>query len=147
LENFKIMVNGVAETLTKIGKKKTTKDKIEALKKADSLGIRIMLQAAYDSNVEFLLPEGAPPYKKNELVDQEHIFLKEANYVTYFIKGFHPNLTQTKREYMFVQFLERLAPEDAEMLVQAKDKIKVKGITLNHINEAFPGLIPENVEA
>lgn len=141
------MVNGVAETLTKIGKKKSTQDKIDTLKKVDSLAIRIMLQAAYDPNVKFLLPEGAPPYKKNELVDQEHIFLKEANYVTYFIDGFHPNLTPMKRESMFVQFLERLAPEDAEMLVQAKDKIKVKGITIKHINEAFPGLIPENDEA
>lgn len=141
------MVNGVAETLTKIGKKKSTQDKIDTLRKVDSLAIRIMLQAAYDPNVKFLLPEGAPPYKKNELVDQEHVFLREADYVTYFIEGFHPNLTQTKREVMFAQFLERLAPEDAEMLVQAKDKIKVKGITIKHINEAFPGLIPEDAEA
>lgn len=136
------MVIGIAEILTKISKMKKTEEKINALRQNDSFALRVMLQSAYDPNVKFVLPPGAPPYKPNELVDQEHIFIKEANKVRYFVEGFYPNLKQTKREMMFVEFLERISPEDAKMLIAVKDKNKIKGISLKHINEALPGLIP-----
>ena len=139
------MVIGIAEILNKISKMKKTEEKIEALKKNDCLALRVMLQAAYDPNVVFALPPGTPPYKPNDLVDQEHIFRREADFVRYFVEGFYPNLKQTKRELMFIEFLERIAPEDAEMLCKAKDKEKIPGIMMKHINAAMPDLIP-NVE-
>jgi hypothetical protein len=105
-----------------------------------------MIQAAYDTNVKFALPEGVPPYKPNELVDQEHIFKREAEKVRYFIDGFYPNLKQTKREIMFIEFLERLDPADAEMLCSVKDKNKIKGIMVKHITEALPGLLQDAQE-
>jgi hypothetical protein len=135
------MVVGMAEFLEKIGKYKKTQDKIDALKANDTFAIRVILQATYDPTVKFLLPEGTPPYKPNDLVDQEHVFHKEARMVQYFVEGFHPNLAKNKREMMFVEFLEKLAPKDAELLINAKDKKPVKGITIQHIKEAFPGLI------
>ena len=139
------MVIGIAEILNKISKMRTTKEKVDALKKNDCFALRVMLQAAYDPSVKFLLPEGSPPYKEIDLVDQEHIFRKEAKHVQYFVEGFHPNLKQAKREMMFVQFLERIDPEDAKMLCHVKDKKPIKGITRKHIDEAFPGMI-RNVE-
>lgn len=135
------MVVGMAEFLEKIGKYKRTQDKVDALKANDTFAMRVILQATYDPTVKFLLPEGAPPYKPNELVDQEHVFHKEARMVQYFVEGFHPNLAKNKREMMFVEFLERLAPKDAELLINAKDKKPIKGITIQHVKEAFPGLI------
>ena len=128
------MVTGIAEILNKISRMKTTQEKIDALRKNDCLALRIMIQAAYDKNVNFALPEGVPPYKPNQLVDQEHIFKKEADKVRYFVDGFYPNLKQAKREIMFIEFLERLAPADAEMLCSVKDKNKIKGITLSLIH-------------
>jgi hypothetical protein len=125
---------------------KTTQEKIDALRENDCLALRIMLQAAYDANVKFALPEGVPPYKQNELVDQEHIFKREADKVRYFIDGFYPNLKQTKREIMFIEFLERLDPADAEMLCSVKDKNKIKGIMVKHITEALPGLLQDAQE-
>ena len=136
------MVIGIAEFLEKVGKYKKTQEKIDALKNNDSLALRVVLQAAYDPKVKFLLPSGSPPYKPSELVDQEHVFHKDARMVTYFVEGFHPDLNQTKREAMFIEFLERLAPKDAELLLHVKDKKPIKGITLQHVTEAFPGLIP-----
>lgn len=135
------MVVGMAEFLEKIGKYKRTQDKVDALKANDTFAMRVILQATYDPTVKFLLPEGSPPYKPNELVDQEHVFHKEARMVQYFVEGFHPNLAKNKREMMFVEFLERLAPKDAELLINAKDKKPIKGITIQHVKEAFPGLI------
>lgn len=139
------MVIGIAEILNKISRMKKTQEKVDALRQNDSLALRIMLQAAYDPNVKFALPPGVPPYKPNDLNDQEHIFKKEADKVKYFIEGFYPNLKSTKREIMFIEFLERIAPEDAAMLCAAKDKTPIRGISMKHINEALPGLIP-NVE-
>lgn len=135
------MVVGMAEFLERVGKLKRTQEKVDMLRANDTLALRIVLQAAYDPSVKFLLPEGVPPYKKNELVDQEHIFHKDAPHIRYFVEGFHPNLTSNKREMMFVQFLERLAPADAELLCNIKDKKPIKGITIGHVKEALPGLI------
>jgi hypothetical protein len=47
---------------------------------------------------------------------------------------------------MFIQFLESLAPKDAEMICQVKDKVYFKGITRPHVTEAFPGLIVNEQE-
>lgn len=133
---------GLAEFLEKVGKLKRTQEKIDAIKANDSLPLRIILQAGYDPSVKWALPEGTPPYKPNELVDQEHVLIKDCEKLRYFIVGFHDNLPPLKRESMFVEFLERVAPKDAEMLCLLKDKKPLKGITLQHVTEALPGLIP-----
>ena len=132
---------GIAEFLEKVGKQKRTQEKVEALKYNDSMVLRIILQGAFDPAVVWELPPGIPPYKPNELVDQEHVLIKDCEKLRYFIKGFQ-NLPPLKREAMFVEFLERVAPKDAELLCMIKDKKAPKGITLQHVVEAFPGLIP-----
>jgi hypothetical protein len=44
---------------------------------------------------------------------------------------------------MFIEFLESLAPADAEMICAIKEKkLPWKGITVDIINEAFPNFIP-----
>jgi hypothetical protein len=136
------MVIGVAEFLEKVGKLKRTQEKIDAIRANDSLVLRIVLQAGYDPSVKWALPEGTPPYKPTDLVDQEHILIKDCEKLRYFIAGFHDNLAPLKREMMFVEFLERIAPKDAEMICLFKDKKPMKGITLQHVTEALPGLIP-----
>ena len=134
---------GLAEFLEKVGKLKRTQEKIDAIAANDSLPLRIILQACYDPNVVWQLPEGAPPYKVNDLQDQEGVLVREAQKLTYFIKGFHDNLAQVKRESMFVQLLENVAPKDAELLCLIKDKKPIKGITLEHVTKGLPGLIPD----
>ena len=135
---------GLYEFLFKVSKLKKTQEKIDAIKFNDSLPLRIILQGAFDPSVEWLLPEGEPPYRPNDLVDQEHVLIKEIEKLRYFIKGFHDNLNQTKREQMFVELLERVAPDDAKLLVAIKDKkMPFPGITIQHVKEGLPGLIPE----
>ena len=52
---------GLAEFLEKVGKLKRTQEKIDAIAANDSLPLRIILQACYDPNVVWALPEGVPP--------------------------------------------------------------------------------------
>lgn len=135
---------GLYEFLFKVSKLKKTQEKIDAIKFNDSLPLRIILQGAFDPSVEWLLPEGEPPYRPNDLVDQEHVLIRDIEKLRYFIKGFHDNLNQTKREQMFVELLERVAPDDAKLLVAIKDKkMPFPGITIQHVKEALPGLIQE----
>ena len=137
------MVTGLCEFLNKVSKLKRTQEKIDAFKHNDSLPLRIIMQCAFDPNVKFLLPEGAPPYKPNVLEDQQHILIKDAEKLKYFVQGFHDMLPQAKREMMFLELLERVAPEDAELLVAIKDKkLPMKGITIDHVTQGLPGLIP-----
>jgi len=138
------MVIGLYEFLLKVSKLKKTQEKVDALRYNDSLPLRIILQGAFDPTVEFLLPEDEPPYKPNEIVDQQHVLIKECEKIRYFVKGFHPTLNQNKREMMFIEMLERVDPQDAKLLVAIKNKkLPFPGITIQHVVEALPGLIPE----
>lgn len=137
------MVIGLYEFLLKVSKLKKTQEKVDAIRGQDSVTLRVILQCAFDPSVRFLLPEGEPPYKPNELVDQQHVLIKDCVKLRYFVQGFHDMLPQAKRETMFVELLERVDPDDAKLLCAIKDKkMPFPGITINHVTEALPGLIP-----
>jgi len=61
----------------------------------------------------------------------------------YFFKGPVANeMKQIKRESLFLNLLETLHVEEAELLIAAKDKsMKYKGITKKLVKDAFPNLI------
>lgn len=135
---------GIAEFLDKVSKLKKKEDKIAALKHNDSFVLKTILQGAFDPRVKWLLPSGIPPYKKNDLVDQENVLIRDARKLIYFVEGAYPNLKQIKRETMFIEFLEALAPADAELIVSIKEKkLPYKGLTEDIVREAFPGLLPD----
>ena len=134
---------GVAEFLEKVSKLKKKEEKVAALKANDSFVLRTVLQGAFDPRIKWLLPEGEPPYKPNDLVDQENVLIKDARKLAYFVEGPYPGLKQVKREAMFIEMLETVAPADAKMLCAIKEKkLPWKGITVDIVNEAFPGFIP-----
>jgi len=88
------------------------------------------------------MPEGAPPYKPNEApVGTEHTWLKqEVKRMFHFLKGGNPQLSQMKRDNMFIQMLEGLCEEEAKLLIWAKDgelNKHYKGLTANLVKEAF----------
>lgn len=140
---------GIAEWLEKVSKLKKDSDKVEAFKMNDSFALRVIMRAMYDPTVEWDMPEGEPPYTPNKIPDQQGILLSDIRYIFYFLKGdeYHPNLSKAKKEKMFIEFLERLDPADARMLVLAKDKKSFKGITVDHVKEGLPGLIPNEQKA
>jgi hypothetical protein len=134
----------LAEFLEKVCKLKKPQEKIEALKANDSLPLRVILQGALDPTVEWLLPEGDPPYTPNTIVDQQHILIREIEKLRYYVKGFYPNLNQNKRELMFVELLERVDPADAKLLIAIKDKkLPWTGLTADQVKEALPGIFAE----
>ena len=104
--------------------------------------LRMFLKGAFDPKLEWLLPEGKPPYKPNEApIGTEHTWLKqEVKRMFHFLKGGNPQLSQMKRDNMFIQMLEGLSKEEAELLIWAKDNElnkHYKGLTANLVKEAF----------
>ena len=133
---------GLAEILKKASDFEKKQEKIEWLHRNDSPALRAILKYAYDPKVKFILPDGAPPYKQNQLPDLQSVLYSELRKLYLFIEGGNPNLKQTRREYLFIQLLENLDKEDAELIVAVKDKkIPYKGITKKFVEEVYPGLL------
>ena len=131
-----------SEVLTKLGKIKTKKGKVSYLKEHNTDALRIVIKSSYDPNVVWLLPEGNVPYVPNDAPEgTEHTDLAwEARKLYNYVRGGNNALSQNKREAMFVQLLEGLHPDEAELLVAAKDKSlhkMYKGLSTNVVKEAF----------
>ena len=135
---------GISEILDLVSKAPNKAKKLELLKQHDSSTLRTILQGAYHPEIEWLLPEGTPPFTKSQLVDLEHVLFKEARKLYLFVKGGHATLKPNRREQLFVELLETLAPADADLICAIKDKkIPYKGINPALVREAFPGILPD----
>jgi len=131
---------GIAEVLKMVSEQKTKEEKINVFRKNDSTALRTVLKYALDPTVKWALPPGVPPYKPAPYLDQQSMLYQEAKRLYLFVEGGNPNLTPLKRETLFIGLLESIDPEDAKVLLSAKEK-KLKGVTAAIVNEAFPGLI------
>lgn len=135
----------ISEVLQKVSNAKTKAEKVKLLQEYNSDALRSILIINFDESVVCLLPEGTPPYKKNEAPKgTEHTLLeKESRLLFNFFKGGNPSINQTRREMIFIQMLEGLHADEAEVVVLAKDKKitdKYKRITFNVVQEAFPNI-------
>lgn len=134
------MIKSISEILKQVSEAKKD-EKVALLRQNDSQPLRSVLAHALDPSIKWQLPEGAPPYKPNEALDQHNRLYQEARKFYIFCD---PNLTlpKVKREALFIEFLESIDPEDAKLIIAAKDKkVPYKGITLKLVQEAFPNLI------
>ena len=130
------------EILTKVNNAKDKPAKIAVLKKHDSVPLRQVLKGAFDPNIIWDLPEGTPPFNRNAApAGTEHTSLHtEARRLWHFVKGADDNLKQAKKEMMFIQLLEGLQEDDADLMIAVKEKSlnkRYKGLTDAVVKEAF----------
>ena len=131
-----------SEILTRLGKIKTKKDKVTFLKQHNTDALRMVIKASFDPKVKWALPYGEVPFIPNDAAEgtELNVLSYEARKLYHYIEGGNNQLSQTKREMMFVQLLEGLHPNEAEVIVAAKDKVlhqKFKGLSVNVVKEAF----------
>lgn len=139
------MRKSISSILKTCSEGKTVNDKVALLQQHVSDPLLIILKYAFDPNIKFILPEGSPPYKPCEFLDQEGRLYAELRRLYLFIEGGNPSLTKAKREYLFIQLIESIDKQDAELLCAVKDKkLPYKGLTAAVVKKAFPGLLPEN---
>jgi len=138
---------GIAEILIKASKLSKNQEKIDFLRQNFSKPLGTVVKYMLDPNVKFMLPEGAPPYKKNDLTGQETRLYSEVRKFYLFLEGCPKNINKIRREAIFIEMLENVDPNDAEFLIAMKDKkLPYKGLSVKLIKEAYPGLIEEEKE-
>ena len=131
-----------SEILTRLGKIKSKKDKVNFLKQHNTDALRHIIKSSFDPKIKWALPFGEVPFIPNEAPEgtEHNVLSYEARKLYHYIEGGNPQLSQNKREMMFVQLLEGLHPDEAEIVVAAKDKVlhqKYKGLSANVVKEAF----------
>jgi hypothetical protein len=137
---------GISEILYTISKIKNVQERQNALGTcADNRALMQVLHATFHPEVKFLLPDGAPNFTKLEKsVDAQGTLYREAKKMYLFIEGIAPEMHQLRRETLFVQLLESLDPDDADLVLAMKDKkMPYEGITYGLVQSTFPGLLPD----
>ena len=132
----------ISEILTMVNNAKVKEKKIEVLRKYDSPGLRMVMKASFDPKIVWRLPDGDVPFKKNDAPEgTQHTRLEnEARLLYNFVKGGNDKLPQHKCENMFIQMLECLQENEADVLILAKDKKlhqKFKGLSKQVVQQAF----------
>jgi hypothetical protein len=134
----------IFEILDLVSEQKTKQKKIEILKEYECDPLKAILIWNFDETVISMLPEGAVPYKENEVpVGTDHTSLRrEYQHLYHFVKGGNDGLSQMRRETMFIQTLEGLHPREAEILCLIKDKqlITKYKISYDVVREAYPDI-------
>ncbi len=131
------------EVLQKVSNAKTKAQKVKLLEGYNTPALRAILIANFDESVISMLPDGEVPYKKNEAPEgTEHTLLAQEYRKLYlFFKG-GANISQTRRETLFIQLLEGLHQGEAEVLCLVKDRKIGKRwkITRQCVEQAFPSI-------
>lgn len=135
------MKKSIYNILKECSEPKSVKERVAKLQQNGIPVVQQILKYAFDPNIKFLLPEGDPPYKPNEYVDQEGILFSEARKLYLFVEGGNNNLTKFRRETLFIQFIEGIDKNDAKLICAIKDKkLPFKTLTKDIVKQAFPNL-------
>jgi len=134
----------VSEILDAASKARSKAKKVEILQEFDSPALRAVLIWNFDETARSMLPEGDVPYSPNEApkgTDHNRLTSEYKN-LYHFVKGGNDTLAPLRRESMFIQLLERLHAEEAEVICLTKDKnltSKYK-LTRDVVADAFPDI-------
>lgn len=139
------MLLSISEIINKACTLKKDEEKIEWLRKNESIPLRTVLKFTYDTErVHFLLPNTPPPWKKNGYTGVEGMLYKETRRFGIFVKGGgYDDMSQTKREQLFISLLEDVDDNDAELLVKMIQQKPLKGLPKKIVVEAFPQDYPQ----
>jgi len=134
----------VSEILDAASKARSKAKKVEILQEFDSPALRAVLIWNFDESARSMLPDGDVPYSPNEApkgTDHNRLTSEYKN-LYHFVKGGNDSLAPLRRESMFIQLLERLHAEEAEVICLTKDKNLTDKYKLSRdvVAEAFPDI-------
>lgn len=121
------------------------KNRVSAVQEISKLKpvLREVLGYTYHKNYKFTLPEGNPPFKKMDVPPNMGLnrLPAELRKFKYFVNN--TDLHVTKRETIFIEMLEALSPEEAELILMMKNKkltSPYENVTRKLVEEALPDL-------
>lgn len=134
----------LSEIFQQVSSAKTKAEKVKLLQEYNTNGLRSVLIINFDESLKFLLPPGEVPYTKNEApAGTEHTRIDHEYRKFYrFFKGGDGSLNSMRREQLYIQLLEGLHQDEAEVLCLAcnKDLQSKYRITKQVVAEAFPAI-------
>ena len=133
----------VSEVLKAAHGRKTVEGKVKLLQEYKGDHIKALFIWNFDKGITSAIPAGEVPYKVNEAPagTSGHVRLAHEWRTLYnFVKGGNDKISQMKREQMFVQLLEGLHADEAEIVCLVKDKeLQSKyRITRSVVEQAYP---------
>lgn len=134
-----------------VNDQKTDEERFNLLKSEPSPIVRSILELNFHPNIQWLLPEGIPPYKKvmDQPMGYEHTTLEKEYRRLYLFFDRSQNLPNMKRESLFIDILEGLHYTEAEILVAAKERKLMEIYPNIHeqlVRIVYPDLLPAKVE-
>jgi hypothetical protein len=156
--NLPVSQTLLSEVLKKVLSARGADKKVEVLKKYDSPALRTILLLSYARSIQFDLPPGNTPYKPNENpegINHQYLFAVYKDLERFITKTLpngvtlygcsgrpHALLGKAKKEMLWIQLLEALHNDEAQLLDVVKDKQIHKRYQLTRANviQAFPEL-------
>lgn len=136
------MKKGIGEIIKEVKEAKSVGEKIRILQREDNRELRGLLELTYDNRLTWALPEGNPPYKPlDKSFDNQGMLYSEMRRMYIFLEG-KSNVNQARREQLFIEILEQLDPDDAALLIEAKDR-KIKGVSKNVVKQAYDDFLTD----
>jgi len=121
-------------------------ERLDVLSKySDNWALRDILRGSFDETLVFNIPEGRPPFTPNQPQSVPSSLNKLHKNFGWFVQGgAGDRLSDFKREDKFIELLESIHPEDAELVLKmVAKKAPCRYITKKLVQEAFPDLIVE----
>lgn len=138
------MLKGIGEIVNEVKKAKSVGEKIRILQREDNKELRGMFELTYDNRLTWALPEGNPPYKPlDKSMDAQGNLYQDMRRMYVFLQ--HPksaNVSQARREQLFINMLEEIDPDDALLLLEAKSR-KIKGVSKKIVKQAYPEFLDD----
>ena len=141
------MKTSIPQIFEEVEKAPNKETRVKVLRAYNHPVLRGILQINFNPDVKLALPEGVPPYKRDEKIPAGY---SETNLFSEFRRMYiwldpNINLTKIKKEQLFIQLLEGIHWTEADILCLAKDKklqTKYKTLKEDIVREAFPGALP-----
>ena len=151
----------ISEVLQRVSNAKTKNEKVAILQEYKSQALTKVLLCNFAKSITFTFPEGKTPYTQAEVPAgiSHQMLVTEHRLLEKFIKksvngmivygcsgGPQPRIQQLKKEALWIQLLEALHADEADVLDLIKDKKLTDRykITRQNVIDAFPELGLQN---
>ena len=106
----------------------------------------MVIKSSFDPKIKWAMPAGDVPFMPNDApAGTDHTRLAiEAKKLYHFIEGADATTPKVKKETMFIQMLEGLHPQEADILTLVKDgglERQYPRITKGVVDTAFPDIV------
>lgn len=122
-------------------------ERVRVLQSHNLRPLRNILALAFDKNIVLDLPEGVPPFKRDA---REPVGMSSASLYTESRRlarcAISDPLPKHRKEMVFIQILEGIHWEEADLVVAAKDKDISElypNVTREIVRKAFPNLLTD----